>query len=265
VLEDLQASFLVAAERRQLQVIELLLDHRIYLDRPGSGKNTALHLAARMGFTDVAKLLLSRGCQVNPRNSESMTPIQLAAQHGNIEVANILLEHDADVGSDPDPEPPFAIEPCTLSALELAARAGYVQVVQCLADRDPKQAPKALGLAAESGRNAVIKVLMSHQSMVGGDGESLEPPNKKAVLEAARVALKKQYSKVLDELLPPKVAKRLLDDDPGDMYELLYQSINDGRGDMIQLLAEKGYDMNRPDELERIPCTWLSLKGRQTS
>ncbi|KAK0625339.1 ankyrin repeat-containing domain protein [Bombardia bombarda] len=245
-LHDLQACLLVAAEHRQLPIIESLLDYEINMDSPGEGKNTALHLAARMGFADVAEMLLKRGCQVDLRNAKSMAPVQLAAQHGNLEVVKILVEKKANIDSGSDPEPPFAIEP-TLSALELAAKGGYVQVVQYLVESDHKPAPKALGLAAESGRSAVIKVLMSHKSMVGDDEESIEPANQKAILEAARAALMGQYPKVLDELLPPKIAQRLLEDVPNDMYELLYLAISNGDGDAIQILAEKGYDMNRKD------------------
>ena len=52
---------------------------------------TALHLAASLGFKDVAKVLLQRKALVTVEDAKGCTPLYLAASNGNYEIAKLII------------------------------------------------------------------------------------------------------------------------------------------------------------------------------
>ena len=52
---------------------------------------TALHIAARLGFKDITKLLLQRKASVTVQDSNGCTPLYLAASCGNYEIAKMII------------------------------------------------------------------------------------------------------------------------------------------------------------------------------
>ena len=52
---------------------------------------TALHLAAKLGFKDTAKLLLQHKALVTVKDSNECTPLYLAASSGNYEIAKLII------------------------------------------------------------------------------------------------------------------------------------------------------------------------------
>ena len=52
---------------------------------------TALHLAAKLGFKDVAKVLLQYKALVTVMDSKGRTPLYLAASSGNYEIAKLII------------------------------------------------------------------------------------------------------------------------------------------------------------------------------
>lgn len=61
----------------------------------GSGE-TALLLAAQIGWTDGAELLLSHGATVDLPNQRGETPLIIAVQHRDVPMVRLLLSHGAD-------------------------------------------------------------------------------------------------------------------------------------------------------------------------
>ena len=58
---------------------------------------TALHIAAKLGFKDVAKVLLQHKALVTVGDSNGCTPLYLAASSGNYEIAKLIIaapDHD---------------------------------------------------------------------------------------------------------------------------------------------------------------------------
>ncbi len=84
-----------------LEILEILLEHSPDLAL-GLGKNrrTALHLAAERKAVNAVKLLLDASADVDARDSVGATPLHLAVLAKSAETAELLLEY----GADPDAE-----------------------------------------------------------------------------------------------------------------------------------------------------------------
>ena len=60
--------------------------------------NTALHVAAANGHTEIVKMLLDSGrVLLNELNEFGNTPLHYAALNGKADIVNLLLDHKADV------------------------------------------------------------------------------------------------------------------------------------------------------------------------
>jgi uncharacterized protein len=64
-----------------------------------TGGMTALHFAARQGFTAVAQVLVQAGAAVNPREANDITPLLMAISNNNVAAANYLLSKGGDVNA----------------------------------------------------------------------------------------------------------------------------------------------------------------------
>ncbi len=56
---------------------------------------TALHIASRLGNTDIVALLLQQGAAVDAATKDQYTSLHIATKDGQEEVAAILLDHGA--------------------------------------------------------------------------------------------------------------------------------------------------------------------------
>ena len=82
-------------EREKLPIVRLLLDHNADLNAGERDQRTALHLASRFGFLEIAQLLLERGANPNVRNIYGRTPRQDALAYGFGGIAELLSKHGA--------------------------------------------------------------------------------------------------------------------------------------------------------------------------
>jgi len=60
-------------------------------------KQTALHMASRVGDASSADLLISRGADVNAITSDLYSPLHIAAKEGHDDVARLLLDHGVSI------------------------------------------------------------------------------------------------------------------------------------------------------------------------
>lgn len=56
---------------------------------------TALHIASRLGNTDIVALLLQQGAAVDAATKDQYTSLHIATKDGQEEVVAILLDHGA--------------------------------------------------------------------------------------------------------------------------------------------------------------------------
>jgi uncharacterized protein len=64
-----------------------------------TGGMTAIHYAARQGFTDVVDVLVKAGAVVNPREANEITPLLMAISNNNMAAARYLLSHGGEVNA----------------------------------------------------------------------------------------------------------------------------------------------------------------------
>ena len=83
---------MVAARRRHLAAVELLLDVRCSVTLRNSKQMTALHEACLSGDLNICKRLLMAGSNVNARECEGDTPLLLAATRGYDEIVGLLTK-----------------------------------------------------------------------------------------------------------------------------------------------------------------------------
>lgn len=72
-------------------ITRLLLSYGAEVNAGGSNRETALHLAARGGFTGTAALLLEKGAAVDINNDMEQTPLDLAYHEGRKAIVRLLL------------------------------------------------------------------------------------------------------------------------------------------------------------------------------
>ncbi|KAL9616887.1 MAG: hypothetical protein Q9160_008276 [Pyrenula sp. 1 TL-2023] len=86
-----------AVERQDLQGVRSILrkDPSTIFAFNSRGQS-ALHLAARKGDSDLVAYLLRNGAKVNPDDDDSKTPLHEAALSGNADVVRLLLNRGAD-------------------------------------------------------------------------------------------------------------------------------------------------------------------------
>lgn len=123
-------------------------------------KNTALHLAAQMGFAPIVKLLATHDT-INTRCANGLIPLHHAAMNGDIEVAKLLTGSDLEAK-----DTRFGWAP-----LHCAADSGNEDVVRLLlhhganiqaSDSLEKWTP--LHLASMNGHLAVVKLLLGRHA-----------------------------------------------------------------------------------------------------
>jgi len=147
-----QTAFLDAIETRDIDLVELMLNHNANVNREAEYglKRTPLQKAVEVGSLEIVTLLLNAKADVNgsPSVRGGATALQLAAITGNCNIAATLLAWGADLHASPS----------TVSGrwpLEGAAEHGRIEMIYFLwrasGGFDLDQCQKAMDLAEENG------------------------------------------------------------------------------------------------------------------
>jgi ankyrin repeat protein len=86
----------IAAQRGDIQMLDLLLANKANPNAPRYGGATPLHVAALFSSAEVAKVLIRDGADVNAGTSLGATPLAVAVQNRNLPVIQASLEAKAD-------------------------------------------------------------------------------------------------------------------------------------------------------------------------
>jgi ankyrin repeat protein len=152
-------ALILAAGLGYARVASVLLDHGADIDQgTASARATPLMWAAFNGKTDLVRLLVERGADIAKQNNKAYTALMLAAEEGRDEILRFLHAEGADVN---------AVNAEGHSPLTLASVGGHAQVVEYLiaqgADvqiRTREDGSTALILAAEKGYEDVARLLV---------------------------------------------------------------------------------------------------------
>ncbi|KAK6399620.1 hypothetical protein LTR95_019409, partial [Oleoguttula sp. CCFEE 5521] len=118
-------ALLGAASRDRVEVVKVLLKHGADANATGGHEpdKRALHAAAEIGSTTLAKLLLSAGAELDAQGPNRLTALGMACQHGKTEIVRLLLER----GAQPNPQHQhYGFE------LKIANDRGHYEVVKLL-------------------------------------------------------------------------------------------------------------------------------------
>jgi palmitoyltransferase len=82
----------LAAKEDNLEIIQFLMEHGADILKPDLESNTALHVAASMGYSPIVAYLIAKGVEPNLPNRRKLTPLMLAViEEENTETCRLLL------------------------------------------------------------------------------------------------------------------------------------------------------------------------------
>ncbi|KAJ5378157.1 ankyrin repeats (3 copies) domain-containing protein [Penicillium cataractarum] len=203
--------------------------------------DTALHIAARMGFFFVTKTLINDRT-INAQGSNNLTPLHVASMNGDLELISLLK--DANVTSK---DSKFGWTP-----LHCAADSGNQQLVKSLIDRgaqvdvqDHYLGWTPLHFAAINGHAAVVDILLCFAANVNVEDKYGWTPQRFA--EANEHAPVVKLLKRNDAHIPTRAAEALPN---GDCWTFQHcMAINNERGLIKRLFisdSELSFDRSAP-------------------
>ncbi|XP_066038368.1 ankyrin repeat and death domain-containing protein 1B [Chamaea fasciata] len=172
--------FLLASEKGLVDMIKNLIALKLFTSEkdkenvyfPQKG-NTALHLAAKNGHSEVVEILLERWEEINYLKQNGETPFFLAVEGGHEKCAELLLEAGSDINVSTQNNS---------SALQVAVQNGYLPLVTFLIDKNinlvpnPEQRNSPLHLAVISNNLPVVKSLLDANHDINSLNHRQETP-----------------------------------------------------------------------------------------
>uniref|UniRef100_A0A8B9FV63 Uncharacterized protein n=1 Tax=Amazona collaria TaxID=241587 RepID=A0A8B9FV63_9PSIT len=91
----------IASRLGKTEIVQLLLQHMAHPDAATTNGYTPLHISAREGQVDVASVLLEAGAShsmsTKVRQNQGVTPLHLASQEGHTDMVTLLLEKGSNI------------------------------------------------------------------------------------------------------------------------------------------------------------------------
>ena len=93
---DENSKFWVALENESANKVKKLYDHTVHKERPFSGGESPLHIAAYKGNLEIVKILVEKSADINARDEYFLsTPLLDACMKGHHDVVKYLLDKGA--------------------------------------------------------------------------------------------------------------------------------------------------------------------------
>ncbi len=244
-----------AARAGHVEVMKLLLAHKADVNAAGALEETALFKAAHQGHVDAVSILLENGADLHARDSQGNTPLLHAAARGHTQVLELLLDRGADVNAKNHQD---------WNALMQACMGGYLKTAKLLVTRKGEvnlsgKEAGATPLMLACWKDSVQLVDLLLQSGADVHWKDIE----------GRTTFERVIQSTLQYPVPIQIVKSLLDAGAGFETRLLHGctplSIAAIKGDpaVLQLLLEKGSQVNAPDELGVTPLMQAAMYGHR--
>jgi len=160
-LKKLSQDFFHMTEKNHIEEVKSIINQRIDVNIKNDFGNTALMIAAREGYLNIANLLIKSGADINLQERWGCTAIILAVQNVQFEMAKLLIEHGADVNIK---------NKMGQTALMIAARDNRLEITNLLIEHGANVNIKnnngytALNIATSRGNNEISKILQKFLS-----------------------------------------------------------------------------------------------------
>jgi len=216
--------------------------------RPFYLEETALIVASRRGYSEVARVLLEHGADTETRdNLLTYSPLIWSSVNGHVEVVRVLLENHADLNF---------LDAYHWTALHLASRSGHVEVARVLlgngADPNAKTMDNRTPLHL-AGNEGVTRILLEYGADPNARDSDNQTPLHRAMwndhVEVARVLLENAANanaRDAENRTPLHVASK------------------GGYLDGVQLLLQHSADIHARDDQGRTPFQDASASGAQS-
>ncbi|WP_203323210.1 ankyrin repeat domain-containing protein, partial [Pseudoxanthomonas beigongshangi] len=170
--------------------VQLLLKHRAKVDTRDGQRRSALHEAALAGHIDIVNTLLAAGADVHAHDAQGRTPWLEAARGGRIAVLERLAEAGVDVTVS-DTEQRNAVRVACASENASPALIRRLLDLGVAADQPDAQGRRAVDLAAEAGRWAIVSALDAAYPLPSAvsAGDDDQPPPDRAPIALLRDGL----------------------------------------------------------------------------
>lgn len=139
----------------QTELVKLLIQFGANPDLGHRSGDSPLSYAATHGHSDIVKYLLENGANPNHADSLGFTPLIAASRNGQVEAVIELLNAGAD--------PHAKSKKYGLTALHLASREGFHEIVKILLDRGgcQNEIPSALTKAIQNEHTQTAEILLT--------------------------------------------------------------------------------------------------------
>ncbi|XP_017771956.1 PREDICTED: ankyrin repeat domain-containing protein 50 isoform X2 [Nicrophorus vespilloides] len=211
----------------------------------------ALHVASRLGQTEVVKVLLEAGANADQADMDGWTPLRAAAWGGHTEVVELLVIHGCSLDS---------MDAENRTALRAAAWSGHEEIVKVLLQNGADvnltdhEGRTALIAAAYMGHAEIVEHLLDH----GADIDHADADGRTALSVAALCAPRTPGVGVVATLLERDASVDHKDKE--GMTPLLVASF-EGHKDVCELLLENEADVDHCDSSGRSPLWAAASMG----
>ena len=236
-----------AAGSENEKIVALLLEKGALLDARDDVQNTPLHYAAKQGHEKIVQLLLEKGADIEARDGGQNTPLHLAAWYEKI--VQLLLEKGADIKARNEDEN---------TPLHTAAEHGYEKIVQLLLSKGASldtrngKGETALDVAEREDETKSVDLLQAklHQQAERKqtEGRRLQKLEEKDAEGFWRTATPEQVRLLVFGIEAkdwPELA--VGGESRATGMSRLHVAVRLGRGEMVELLLEKGADIDAHD------------------
>uniref|UniRef100_A0AAY4AL90 KAP NTPase domain-containing protein n=1 Tax=Denticeps clupeoides TaxID=299321 RepID=A0AAY4AL90_9TELE len=256
--ENGQTPLMVAAEEGNLEIVQELIRRGANVNLDDIDCWTALISAAKEGHVEVVKELLANNADLEHRDMGGWSALMWAAYKGRTEVARLLLEKGA------NPSITGQVYKISFATYEShlltfvypviwAAGRGHAEIVHLLLQHGAKNSMSALTVAVKGGYTEVVKELLKRNpnvNMTDKDGNT-----------ALMIAAIEGHTEIVQDLLDSGAYVNI-PDRSGDT--VLIGAVRGGHGDIVRALLNKYADIDIRGQDSKTALYWAVEKANAT-
>lgn len=239
-----------ASKNGDLEVVQLLLDHKADINVKNNEGLTALSVAAQKGNIKTIQLLLENGANPNVKNDDGSTPLFIAIRESDIQIVRLLLSHKAD---------PNVRDQKGVTPLCIAVVGNGNPITKFRSDHKDGIRLSDLAYVARAGDPEIVQLLLINKanpnvSLQTSQGDSGITP----LILAVQLGNSETIKSLLEYKGNPNVSVNILEN---ENLTPLHLAVERQSAEIIQLLLHHKADPNSKDAEGKTPLDWAKQKG----